>query len=492
MATPVSSGRAFDSTRSPAAAAQQMAGPVGSVLQTPGSAVTPSTVTSGSRTTPGRLPVMGLLAPTSASSSKAASAGAAGKLTIAAFNNREKCRDLFFSILRKCSSRLDTIRQQQQLVSSPEGLNHQASVATAAVDTELQEFVSEVGLAAKQLLLQLTPGNQPYLAELFTACVLQAASSGEPILEPQLAMMAVRDPGKFQKLQQRVELTTGRAAARQSAGQMMQQQAGGTPGRSSPAIQLEPRRLSSPAPVSWGELPAGQHVLMLVLHTADSSSFNRSLLHVMLERALKLLNSCPASFTAAGGLGQHAAALAALASYCSYLAFAAGCSTEHQHNPQQQQQHHHHHLDAMAAAPAANQPGPHSPEGPIILHQQPAVDVSSLLARAWEPGTTPSDKASSSDNSSHLDRSWYFALAVPFACRYLTFASFLPFAAESSSVKTLVAQLQQVQGAPPELMQPPDCIQSALASMTDPLKQQLQQALISQYSTDDMQVGPDS
>jgi hypothetical protein len=695
MMTPVSSSLVYDK----------------SALHTPSSAVTPSsTATGSSRTTTGRLsgcstllPVVGLLAPNSAANSagKGASAGAAGKLTTAALNNREKCRDLFFSILRKCSTRLDSIRQQQQqsmvVASSVEPQCHQSAAAAAEIDTELQELVAEVGLAAKQLLLQLAPSNQPYLAELFTACVLQAASSGEPILDPQLAMMAVRDPGKFQKLQQRVELTTSRATARQPAGQMMQQQVGSTPSRSSPAaVQLEPKRIDSPAPLSWGgeavaaaaaaggggggggggppgssgqrqpqlmrqqqlsaaadtpvnsslratashsgltgaaashqkrhrppqqhqhilavldgghsqqqqqpgakqgssssglqtkgsyeqqqqqqhtprnahstgnsfrlsatagmstplpfaaspglaasspgvasgawaagpaplqeagssssssrtmsristhqqqqpqqrqqtpasapptvpvvaavpsraghvhkgtvtpasasqhgkggsssstshqvvlqllaELPAGQHVLMLVLHTADSSSFNRSLLNVMLERAHNLLNSCPASFTSAAGLGQHAAALAALASYCSYLAFAAGCSTEHQQTLQQQQQQQ---QEAAAAAPAVNQQGSQGPEALAVLQQQPAVDVSSLLAQALDPAIN-----SSSDNissSSLLDRSWYFALAVPYACRYLTFSNFLPSAADSSSVRAVVAQLRQVQRLP--------------------------------------------
>jgi hypothetical protein len=39
--------------------------------------------------------------------------------------------------------------------------------------------------------------------------------------------------------------------------------------------------------------------------------------------------------------------------------------------------------------------------------------------------------------------------------------------------------------APPALDQPPPCVSAALAAVSDPLRQQLQQAFLGQYSTDD-------
>jgi hypothetical protein len=195
------------------------------------------------------------------------------------------------------------------------------------------------------------------------------------------------------------------------------------------------------------EVPAGQHVLLLVLHAADSSSFNRSLLGVMLARAERLLSSSPASLAAAGGLGQQAASLAALGSYCSYLCFVAG---------------------AVAEPSAAGGAGHCSHAESVLLQQQPVLDIAAFLARAH---AQCSNKAAPGDTAHNEDRSssWQLALSVPFACAVLRFAGFNPSAASSASVGLALQQLQTLQGLP--CMSPthedfgrlPACLSSCLA-----------------------------
>uniref|UniRef100_A0A383W3N2 Uncharacterized protein n=1 Tax=Tetradesmus obliquus TaxID=3088 RepID=A0A383W3N2_TETOB len=657
------------------------------------------------------------------------SAGSSKAAATAALTNREKSRDQFFSLLRRCSSRLEGLRQQQAAAA---GLDSpQQRVAAAAVaTTELHELLSELSVAAKQLLLQLAPGNQGYLAELFTACVLQAASSGEPILEPQLAMMAQREPSKFHKLQQRLAHGTSAAAgaefntspvpgllqpaaaatgvvkqapvrsaaaaagpaggsaskgavaggssstqrssskppvpeglhtpvenisgtlaspaaaagsaqvqqphiisassqraaqrirpspasqglaatglmfmmsalsssngpssasaaaaaaaaaapaastgtmhapssSKPSAGQIrqirpeaaapssasssssrltaaagistpvpfagsaaglapsplgpgliqqqQQQQGGGstwtgkgsaaatavvhTPASAPAAVygaaSLPPhsaavaaaaahyrvpgsaphRAAGTPSAALVGqqhgsstqlvlqllsEVPAGQHVLLLVLHAADSSSFNRSLLGVLLARAERLLSSSPASLAAAGGLGQQAASLAALGSYCSYLCFVAGAVAEPPH--------------MLAAATAPNGGCSNGQGEGCLLQQQPVVDLAEFLQKVLAKCSSSSSSSSSNGctngpDSSSEDRScsWQLALSVPFACAVLRFASFAPAAACSGSVAAAQQQLQQLQSLP--CMAPthedygrlPACLSSCLA-----------------------------
>jgi hypothetical protein len=169
------------------------------------------------------------------------------------------------------------------------------------------------------------------------------------------------------------------------------------------------------------DVPAGQHVLLLVLHAADSSSFNRSLLGVMLARAERLLSSSPASLAAAGGLGQQAASLAALGSYCSYLCFVAG-------------------------AVAEPSPVPNGSHENVLLQQQPVIDMAAFLARAFARCSfvdqSCGDAAVNEDRSS----SWQLALSVPFACAVLRFAGFNASAASSASVGLALQQLQMLQG----------------------------------------------
>lgn len=675
-----------------------------------------------------RLSGLGLLMPNTPGSglpSRPASAGqlpAGGKAAkTAAVCNREKSRDLFFTILRRASSKLDTLRQAQEAADAgTAGCLQQAGAAKAAAAADMAELLSEVGVSAKQLLLQLAPSNLGYLAELFMACVLQAASTGEPLLEPALVMIAEKDPSRFQKLQQRLAdrpagaaagaaspgaagtpggnsssrqaPRTGPGSAKQqhaakqasqapgggqqkasaelsssslSAGQadglvhvmhartrnrpakhpqqqphilaatagtaalqqamaaahnansgkaankrlipqrhiipqasnsLSQQQQQGSAGpqlggigtsngiasspvllaaagvadsplaasclsplfaaasespltsvaapgttrvavgsplinsssstaqaRPAPAasvlggrapehssqqasIQLQAASLSSSAgtpaarilpgasggtagplqksgaatalgrgskpPAGVGGpgphsappklqaalngsasgpgagavlaqhgsgpaqfmlqllelMPLSQHVLVVLLHAADSSSFNRALLGVVSSRVEKLLSSSPGSFTAASGLGQQAAAIAALGSYCSYLAFAAGASEP----------------EGPAAVPS---------DSGVLLQQQPLLDIAAMLQRLLA-GSIPGGGSSNTTElqqpagCSELDTAWRLALALPFAVSCMRLAALNPSAAASPCMQAALSTLHTLRRLP--------------------------------------------
>lgn len=671
-----------------------------------------------------RLSGLGLLMPNTPGSSLAGRPASAGQLPAggkaaktAAVCNREKSRDLFFTILRRASSRLDVLRQTQEAAAAAaQDCPQEAAAAEAAAAADMAELLSEVSVAAKQLLLQLAPSNLAYLSELFMACVLQAASTGEPLLEPALVLIAEKDPGRFQKLQQRLAdrpsgpaagsspagstgapgsvssnrqaartgsfrqqqqparqsaqqvvapdsgpaavggsslsagrgdgllhvvharargrpakqqqphiLATAGAAASQrpmaaangpssgsgaqkhlmpqrhilpqanncahsqpqqgSAGQQVGTRAGAAhsnghmsaaspvplaascaadsplpasclsplfaaasdtplaavaahnaarasvcsplinssstaqvvatsalpPGSnkvpeqgsrqpvgagssisstakpavtSSPAVgdsagplhkpgaattlakasrppagaaggasgphsappKLQAAQLSNtasgpgaalaqhgtgPAQVMLQLLqlmPADQHVLVLLLHAADSASFNRVLLGVVCSRVEKLLSSSPASFTAASGLGQQASAVVALGTYCSYLAFAAGAAEP---------------TDAAAAG---------SSQAESLLQQQPMLDVAAMLQRLLagtvSAGARSSGELQQQSGGSELDTAWRLALAVPFAVSCMRLAGLSLGAANSPCMQAALHTLHALRRLP--------------------------------------------
>lgn len=185
-------------------------------------------------------------------------------------------------------------------------------------------------------------------------------------------------------------------------------------------------------------LPPGQHVLALLLHAADSSSFNRALLGVMCSRVEKLLHSSPGSFTAASGLGQQAAAMVALGCYCSYLAFAAGAG-----GPE---------VTPEAALPG-DASGPAAGVERTLLQQQSLLDVATMLKRVLAGAVpaasgTPELQQQQPSVSSELDTAWRLALAVPFAVSCMRLARLNTAAASSPSARAAWSVLQELKRLP--------------------------------------------
>jgi hypothetical protein len=185
-------------------------------------------------------------------------------------------------------------------------------------------------------------------------------------------------------------------------------------------------------------LPPGQHVLALLLHAADSNSFNRALLGVMCSRVEKLLGSSPGSFTAASGLGQQAAAVVALGCYCSYLAFAAG-AVEPEVTPE--------------AALPGDASGPAAGVERTLLQQQSLLDVATMLKRVLAgavpaASSAPELQQQPPSGSSELDTAWRLALAVPFAVSCMRLAGLNTTAASSPSARAAWVVLQELRRLP--------------------------------------------
>ena len=60
--------------------------------------------------------------------------------------------------------------------------------------------------SAPRLARQIHEQNLPHFARLFTAVVLQAAAAGAALLDKELTDLAQRNPAKFSRLNQRMQV----------------------------------------------------------------------------------------------------------------------------------------------------------------------------------------------------------------------------------------------------------------------------------------------
>ena len=58
---------------------------------------------------------------------------------------------------------------------------------------------------APALIHRVRPDNWPHIAQLFTSAVLQAAVTGEAVLDEELQRLARPDPSKLLRLSQRMQ-----------------------------------------------------------------------------------------------------------------------------------------------------------------------------------------------------------------------------------------------------------------------------------------------
>ncbi|KXZ46365.1 hypothetical protein GPECTOR_44g42 [Gonium pectorale] len=103
-------------------------------------------------------------------------------------SNRERCRDMFFAAVRQAA-----------------GLINRDGVEAPASASATAEQLIPLRAQAGEVLAALHPDNLPFFAELFTGCVLQAAATGESLVEGDLASLASRNPSRFQRLNQRMQ-----------------------------------------------------------------------------------------------------------------------------------------------------------------------------------------------------------------------------------------------------------------------------------------------
>ena len=61
---------------------------------------------------------------------------------------------------------------------------------------------------APTFLRKVSPDSVAHLAELFTAAVLQAAATGEAVLDEELGSLAKQDVSRFRRLNQRLQVNS--------------------------------------------------------------------------------------------------------------------------------------------------------------------------------------------------------------------------------------------------------------------------------------------
>ncbi|BDA45455.1 hypothetical protein COCOBI_07-2420 [Coccomyxa sp. Obi] len=204
---------------------------------------------------------------------------------------------------------------------------------------------------AGRLVRGVAAGNLGAFARLFCAAVLQAAATGEALLDRELGALAARDPSRFSRLNQRLQGQSGtaRGAPRMqpplyrahspgpSASHVSSNaEAGWSQNRSSqqqhrrkPAKGLDDGSAASLEVAAM--FPPAQRLFVLFLEAADSHRFNTHLTACMQERMKELLGEALAD--RGSGTAQkceQALALATLAAFLSYLTFGtAGGGTNH-------------------------------------------------------------------------------------------------------------------------------------------------------------------
>jgi hypothetical protein len=114
-------------------------------------------------------------------------------------------RDLLFNSLKEASAYLAGGRAGPGPAPGPGPAQHSAAAAGEALAVLQQR--------ARELLQRLMPQNFSFLAELLVGWLLQAALTGEALMAAEVAALAQRNPGRFQRLNQRLQVGCSRAGS---------------------------------------------------------------------------------------------------------------------------------------------------------------------------------------------------------------------------------------------------------------------------------------
>eukprot|EP00798_Chlamydomonas_sp_ICE-L_P015366 gene15368-21452_t len=106
-------------------------------------------------------------------------------------------------VLKACLLELD-LKQSSGNANSPQ-LEMDLKQSNTAANSPQLEVMFVLKARVLELVGSLHPSNEPFFAELFAMCVLQAATTGEALMEGAVASLAMRNPSKFQALNQRLQ-----------------------------------------------------------------------------------------------------------------------------------------------------------------------------------------------------------------------------------------------------------------------------------------------
>ncbi|KAK9843389.1 hypothetical protein WJX84_005287, partial [Apatococcus fuscideae] len=231
-------------------------------------------------------------------------------------SNREHCRDDWLACLRAAAFQGGLVAfTPSPQTSSPNAYGLTPHGSREAAFTEMQKTASAV-------LRRLRPDNARDFAELVTEGILQAAATGEALLDDELAGLARRDPSRFQRLNQRLQASQG----------PRQPRAGTTP----PSSGAAARPATRTGPSGYGaegmtaslaavdEFPAALRLHAMFLEAADSYRLNQHLLRCMVAKLRRLTGAGSAPTPGHAATSEKLAMQCALALFISHLAFPVG------------------------------------------------------------------------------------------------------------------------------------------------------------------------
>ncbi|KAK9820041.1 hypothetical protein WJX72_005403 [[Myrmecia] bisecta] len=287
--------------------------------------------------------------------------------------NRESCRDEWFALMRDAAKQGHSFSSSAAPFSPASQNGRLQSVAEhGAVNDEA--VLSGMQERASALLRRLRPDNTTAFAELLVAAILQAAATGETLMDEELTQLARRDVSKFHRLNQRLQAQAPRgalhsAARRPTSPALPSPSFSGTSALSRAGTAGRPR---GGGPIKGGsgeegvaatlavvaEFPPAQRLYVLFLEAADSHRLNTCVVRCMAGKLRALMGQGSADSRGSRGSGhsERLGAMATLATFLSYLTFTGTAACESADG-----------IDAAAAAP-------------------PVVDVDAALSTAQRDG----------------------------------------------------------------------------------------------------------
>ena len=241
-------------------------------------------------------------------------------------SNRETFRDSWFKLMRDAVNRSSSLDTKSVMGTKGSRASEETGIQTLenanAGDLTVLKLIQE---ESSQLLRSLRVDNYEPFAELFTAAVLQAAVTGETIMDDELTGIAQQNLSRFQSLNKRFQMSSSSSLA----GNADRGRARSSLSKSSKKGQVDytaehALRVSS-------EFPKSLRPFVLFLEATDSHRLDLSVAHTMRVKLGSILRSSAES--SRGGrvlegevfsVDELCISSSALAGFLGYFSFTKG------------------------------------------------------------------------------------------------------------------------------------------------------------------------
>lgn len=231
-------------------------------------------------------------------------------------SNRESFRDSWFKLMREAVHRSSSLDAWEHHKGSTKVGNNAVSEERHGDMVVLKLIQEESG----QLLRGLRIDNYDPFAELFTAAVLQAAITGETVMDEELTGIAKQNVSRFESLNKRFQVTSNRKSAvasrRGQQKSLLMSRKGHVDHSAEHALRIS------------GEFSKPLRPFILFLEATDSHRLNNSLTRIMRAKLISLLLSSSESTslndTGLLSLEELCISTTSLASFLGYLSFTKG------------------------------------------------------------------------------------------------------------------------------------------------------------------------